>query len=90
MLEIGKRDFIGRAQLGMDAFEANRAFCGIDMSQMAVERPKICKRYVLPQPSTIVNRTLTYRSVFYSSVSTTCRRVALNPSSPSRASRPLT
>lgn len=44
MLEIGKRDFIGRGQLGMEVFESNRSFCGIDMSQMAVERPIMCQR----------------------------------------------
>jgi NADPH:quinone reductase-like Zn-dependent oxidoreductase/SAM-dependent methyltransferase len=44
MLEIGKRDFIGKAQLGMDIFESNRSFHGIDMSQMAVERPDVCQK----------------------------------------------
>ncbi|KAL7798706.1 putative polyketide synthase [Trichoderma afarasin] len=44
MLEIGKRDFIGRGQLGMEVFESNRSFHGIDMSQMAVERPDMCKK----------------------------------------------
>ncbi|KAL6872001.1 putative polyketide synthase [Trichoderma novae-zelandiae] len=44
MLEIGKRDFIGRGQLEMEMFESNRSFHGIDMSQMAVERPEMCKR----------------------------------------------
>ncbi|RFU76193.1 polyketide synthase [Trichoderma arundinaceum] len=44
MLEIGKRDFIGRGQLGMEIFESNRSFHGIDMSQMAVERPDRCKK----------------------------------------------
>ncbi|KAL6825085.1 putative polyketide synthase [Trichoderma camerunense] len=44
MLEIGKRDFIGRGQLGMEVFEPNRSFHGIDMSQMAVERPDMCKK----------------------------------------------
>ncbi|KAH0524470.1 hypothetical protein TsFJ059_006974 [Trichoderma semiorbis] len=44
MLEIGKRDFIGRGQLGMEVFESNRSFHGIDMSQMAVERPEMCKK----------------------------------------------
>ncbi|KAM0470501.1 hypothetical protein ACHAPX_009867 [Trichoderma viride] len=43
MLEIGKRDFIGRGQLGMEIFESNRSFHGIDMSEMAVERPDMCK-----------------------------------------------
>ncbi|KAL7786787.1 putative polyketide synthase [Trichoderma ceciliae] len=44
MLEIGKRDFIGRGQLGMEIFESNRSFHGIDMSQMAVERPDRCRK----------------------------------------------
>ncbi|KAL6694561.1 KR domain-containing protein [Trichoderma pleuroticola] len=44
MLEIGKRDFIGRGQLEMEVFESNRSFHGIDMSQMAVERPEMCKK----------------------------------------------
>lgn len=48
MLEIGKRDFIGKGQLGMDIFESNRSFHGIDMSQMAVERPDKCQRYIFP------------------------------------------
>lgn len=45
MLEIGKRDFIGRARLSMDLFEANRMFCGIDMSEIAVERPQEFRKY---------------------------------------------
>lgn len=43
MLEIGKRDFIGRAMLSMDLFEANRAFFGIDMARLGVERPEALK-----------------------------------------------
>lgn len=31
MLEIGKRDFIGKVKLDMDLFEANRSFIGIDL-----------------------------------------------------------
>ena len=46
MLEIGKRDFIGRGRLSMDLFEANRAFFGIDMARFAVERPEACRKYV--------------------------------------------
>ncbi len=45
MLEIGKRDFVGRGQLAMDTFEANRMFVGVDMSQMAIGRPDMFKRY---------------------------------------------
>ena len=44
MLEIGKRDFIGRGMLSMDLFEANRAFFGIDLAQIAVDKPGICRR----------------------------------------------
>nr|ALQ32767.1 putative polyketide synthase [Fusarium aywerte] len=33
MLEIGKRDFIGKACLDMDLFEANRSFIGIDLAR---------------------------------------------------------
>ncbi|KKP04811.1 hypothetical protein THAR02_03069 [Trichoderma harzianum] len=44
MLEVGKRDFIGRGQLGREVFEFNLSFRGIDMSQMAVERPDMCKK----------------------------------------------
>ncbi|KAL8694269.1 MAG: hypothetical protein Q9218_001037 [Villophora microphyllina] len=42
MLEIGKRDFIGRGMLSMDLFEANRAFFGIDLARLDVERPEAC------------------------------------------------
>lgn len=48
MLELGQQDFVGHGALGMDVFEANRAFCGIDMSQLALERPKTLKRYIKP------------------------------------------
>ncbi|KAK1624733.1 putative polyketide synthase [Colletotrichum phormii] len=43
MLELGKQDFQGHAMLGMDTFEANRTFCGIDLSQLALERPKVLR-----------------------------------------------
>ena len=39
MIEIGKRDLRGHAQLRMDPFEANRAFVGVDLMQMTHERP---------------------------------------------------
>jgi NADPH:quinone reductase-like Zn-dependent oxidoreductase len=38
MLEIGKRDFIGKAQLNMDLFEANRSFFGIDLARFNPSR----------------------------------------------------
>lgn len=39
MLEIGKRDFLGRAQLAMHLFEENRAYFGIDLSRLALSEP---------------------------------------------------
>ncbi|KAF7548169.1 hypothetical protein G7Z17_g7234 [Cylindrodendrum hubeiense] len=41
MLEIGKRDFIGKARLDMDLFEANRSFIGIDLARFDSAR---CQR----------------------------------------------
>lgn len=38
MIEIGKRDFIGKAQLSMDLFEANRSFIGIDLASFDAAR----------------------------------------------------
>lgn len=43
MLEIGKRDFIGRGMLSMDLFEANRGFFGIDLARLSIERPEVCR-----------------------------------------------
>lgn len=43
MLEIGKRDLIGRGMLEMDMFEANRSFFGIDLVQLGIKRPEICQ-----------------------------------------------
>ena len=40
MLEIGKRDFLGRAQLAMHLFEENRAYFGIDLSRLALSEPE--------------------------------------------------
>ncbi|KAI9820043.1 MAG: Type I Iterative PKS [Pycnora praestabilis] len=44
MVEIGKRDFIGRGSLSMDIFEANRGFYGVDFAQICAERPAMTKR----------------------------------------------
>lgn len=44
MVEIGKRDMIGRGQLALDRFEDNRTYIGIDMSRYIVTNPaKIIK-----------------------------------------------
>ena len=44
MIEIGKRDLIGHAQLRMDPFEANRSFVGVDLAQLSKERPAKCRK----------------------------------------------
>jgi hypothetical protein len=35
MIEIGRRDFNGRAQLSMDLFEANRSFVGVNLAALS-------------------------------------------------------
>ena len=45
MVEIGKRDLIGRGKLMMDLFECNRSFVGLDLAQVSIDRPGIIKRY---------------------------------------------
>jgi hypothetical protein len=37
MIEIGKRDFIGKAKLNMDLFEYNRSFIGVDLARFDSE-----------------------------------------------------
>lgn len=37
MIEIGKRDFVGGAQLSMNLFEANRTFIGVDLARFTPE-----------------------------------------------------
>ena len=44
MVEIGKRDFIGRGRLMMDVFEANRSFFGVDLAQICADKPEITQR----------------------------------------------
>lgn len=43
MLEIGKRDLIGKGKLAMDVFEANRNYCGIDLG-LVTTKPALGKR----------------------------------------------
>lgn len=44
MVDIGKRDFQGKAVLAMDLFEANRSYAGIDLSQIGLDRPLLMQR----------------------------------------------
>jgi NADPH:quinone reductase-like Zn-dependent oxidoreductase len=46
MVEIGKRDLIGRGKLRMDIFEANRGYFGVDVAQICAEQPAMTTRYV--------------------------------------------
>lgn len=46
MIEIGKRDLLGVAQLDMDVFLANRSYCCVDIDQMREDRPELVERYV--------------------------------------------
>lgn len=47
MVDIGKRDFQGKAVLAMDHFEANRSYAGIDLSQISLDHPSKIQRQVL-------------------------------------------
>lgn len=44
MVEIGKRDFIGKAELAMDRFENNRTFVGFDHTELWAHKPKAANR----------------------------------------------
>ncbi|KAE8310676.1 hypothetical protein BDV41DRAFT_590299 [Aspergillus transmontanensis] len=46
MIEIGKRDFIGRGMLSMDVFAGNRAFFGVDLLELG-QKPGFTRRFVL-------------------------------------------
>lgn len=44
MIEIGKRDLIGKGTLALDAFERNRAYFGVDFAQISAQRPNLITR----------------------------------------------
>lgn len=44
MIELGKRDFLGHAQLDMDIFAGNRSFIGVDLLQLVLEDPEILRQ----------------------------------------------
>lgn len=46
MVEIGKRDLIGKGSLALDLFERNRSYFGVDFAQICGERPEIASRRV--------------------------------------------
>lgn len=41
MIEIGKRDIIGKGKLSMNEFLRNRAFVGVDMAQIVRDKPDL-------------------------------------------------
>jgi len=44
MVEIGKRDLIGKGAIALDLFERNRSYFGVDFAQICAERPLIASR----------------------------------------------
>ncbi|KAF2195930.1 hypothetical protein K469DRAFT_545317 [Zopfia rhizophila CBS 207.26] len=44
MVEIGKRDLVGKGALALDLFEKNRSYYGVDFAQICGERPQISNR----------------------------------------------
>ncbi|RAK77710.1 polyketide synthase [Aspergillus fijiensis CBS 313.89] len=43
MVELGKRDFLGHGKLDMDMFGGNRAFFGVDLFKLGLERPDVVR-----------------------------------------------
>ena len=48
MVEIGKRDLIGRGALALDVFEANRMYAAVDLAAICSDQPQETQRYVDP------------------------------------------
>ena len=48
MIELGKRDMLGHAQLDMKLFTGNRSFIGVDLKQLLEDEPE-SRRYAIPQ-----------------------------------------
>ncbi|RAK81482.1 KR-domain-containing protein [Aspergillus fijiensis CBS 313.89] len=46
MVEIGKRDMLGRGQLALDRFEDNRAYIGLDLALSVVAAPAQVSRHM--------------------------------------------
>lgn len=44
MVEIGKRDLIGKAELAMDRFENNRAYISLDLAELWAHKPKVASQ----------------------------------------------
>ncbi|RAH72474.1 putative polyketide synthase [Aspergillus aculeatinus CBS 121060] len=46
MVELGKRDFLGHGKLDMDMFGGNRAFFGVDLFKLRLERPDVVRETI--------------------------------------------
>lgn len=46
MVEIGKRDLIGKGALALHPFEQNRSYVGVDFGRICAQRPRLIRRYV--------------------------------------------
>ncbi|PFH63073.1 hypothetical protein XA68_18210 [Ophiocordyceps unilateralis] len=44
MIEIGKRDLLGRGQLDLEPFLHNRTYCGVDLITVMEDRPEVVQR----------------------------------------------
>lgn len=42
-IEIGKRGLLGRGKLDMEVFGSNRAFSGVDLGHMYIQKPGMIK-----------------------------------------------
>jgi len=43
MVEIGKRDLLGKGRLDMDVFLANRTYSCFDLDELNAKKPEACK-----------------------------------------------
>jgi len=44
MVEVGKRDLIGKGSLAMDIFQMNRSYFGVDLAHIGMNRPTVASR----------------------------------------------
>lgn len=46
IIEIGKRDLIGKGTLALHPFEQNRSYIGVDFGRICAQRPALVTKYV--------------------------------------------
>lgn len=47
MIEIGKRDLIGKGSLALHLFEQNRSYIGVDFGRICAQRPRLVTGFVV-------------------------------------------